>query len=61
MKQAQQDVLASNDVYLQSRVRQTQGSANAPKSTGAPGGISRSQELLNRASPEQRRALGLSQ
>lgn len=61
LKQAQQDVLASNDVYLQSRVRQTQGSANAPKSTGAPGGMSRSQELLNRASPEQRRALGLSQ
>ena len=59
LKQAQQDVLASNDVYLQSRVRQTQGSANVPKSTGAPGGMSRSQELLNRASPEQRRALGL--
>jgi hypothetical protein len=61
LKQAQQDVLASNNVYLQSRVRQTQGSANAPKSTGAPGGMSRSQELLNRASPEQRKALGLSQ
>jgi hypothetical protein len=61
LKQAQQDVLASNNVYLQSRVRQTQGQANAPKSSGAPGGVSRSQELLNRASPEQRRALGLSQ
>jgi len=61
LKQAQQDVLASNNVYLQSRVRPTQGSANAPKLSGAPGGVSRSQELLNRASPEQRKALGLSQ
>jgi hypothetical protein len=61
LKQAQQDVLASNDVYLQSRVRQTPTPPNAQKSSGAPGGAIRSQELLNRASPEQRRALGLSQ
>lgn len=61
LKQAQQDVLASNDVYLQSRVRQTPSPSVMPKSVGTPGGLSRSQELLNRASPEQRRALGLSQ
>jgi hypothetical protein len=61
LKQAQQDVLASNDVYLQSRVRQTPTPPNSQKSSGAPGGVSRSQELLNRASPEQRKALGLSQ
>jgi len=61
LKQGQLDVLASNDVYLQSRVRQTPTPPNAQKSSGAPGGVSRSQELLNRASPEQRRALGLSQ
>jgi hypothetical protein len=61
LKQGQLDVLASNEVYLQSRIRQTPTPPNTQKSSGAPGGASRSQELLNRASPEQRRALGLSQ
>lgn len=54
LKKAQEDVLKSNEVYLQSRARRT----TLPSASGA-GGNSRRDELLQRASPEQRKALGL--
>lgn len=55
LKQAQEDVLASNNVYLESRVR------NIPKPSASAGSnpISRRDELLKRATPEQRKQLGL--
>jgi hypothetical protein len=55
LKQAQEDVLASNNVYLESRVR------NIPKPSAPSGSnsMSRRDELLKRATPEQRKQLGL--
>lgn len=50
LKKAQEDVLKSNEVYLQSRARRT---ALPPT-----GGASRLDELLKRASPEQLKAVG---
>jgi hypothetical protein len=55
LKKAQEDVLKSNEVYLQTRTRRTA----LPASGGTGGGGSRRDELLQRASPEQRKALGL--
>jgi hypothetical protein len=52
LKKAQEDVLKSNEIYLQTRARRTALPASG-------GGISRRDELLQRASPEQRKALGL--
>jgi len=52
LKKAQEDVLKSNEVYLQTRARRT-----TPPASG--GGASRRDELLQRASPEQRKLLGL--
>jgi len=54
LKKAQEDVLKSNEVYLQSRARRT-----ALPAAGGGVGASRRDELLQRASPEQRKALGL--
>ena len=55
LKQAQEDVLSSNNVYLESRVR------NIPKPSAPAGAnpMSRRDELLKRATPEQRKQLGL--
>ena len=71
LKQGQAEVLKSNEVYLQSRVRnvpnQPQSGTSAttgatPASKAAPPSsaqsTSRTQELLNKASPEQRKLLG---
>ena len=55
LKQAQEDVLASNNVYLESRVRDI---PKPPTPTGT-NPMSRRDELLKRASPEQRKQLGL--
>lgn len=53
LKQAQQDVLSSNQVFLESRVR------NFPKQNSTSANpTNRLQELLNKASPEQRKLLG---
>lgn len=54
LKKAQEDVLKSNEVFLQTRARRT-----ALPTAGGAGGNSRRDELLQRASPEQRKALGL--
>jgi hypothetical protein len=71
LKQGQAEVLKSNEVYLQSRVRTTPnqpqsgtspttGATPASKVTPASSATptSRVQELLNKASPEQRKLLG---
>jgi len=71
LKQGQAEVLKSNEVYLQSRVRNvpnqpqsgtspTTGATPASKAAPAAGTTptSRAQELLNKASPEQRKLLG---
>jgi len=58
LKQAQEDVLTSNDVYLESRVRKTPTAPTSPSITGA-NPLSRRNELLNKATPEQRKLLGL--
>jgi hypothetical protein len=55
LKQAQEDVLASNNVYLESRVRKVP-TPSAPTSSNP---MSRRDELLKRATPEQRKQLGL--
>ena len=55
LKQAQEDVLASNNVYLESRVR----SIPTPPSPTGSNPMSRRDELLKRATPEQRKQLGL--
>jgi len=55
LKQAQEDVLASNNVYLESRVR----SIPTPPTPGGSNPMSRRDELLKRATPEQRKQLGL--
>jgi len=51
LKKAQEDVLKSNEVFLQTRARRT----TLPPSGG---GASRLDELLKRASPEQLKAVG---
>lgn len=53
LKQAQEDVLSSNEAYIRERAR--------PQTRRTEGGtgMSRRDELLQRASPEQRKALGL--
>jgi hypothetical protein len=65
LKQAQSEVLKSNEVYLQSRVRNapvqspsvaTPATRENPATGANP--TSRAQELLNKASPEQRKLLG---
>jgi len=71
LKQGQAEVLKSNEVYLQSRVRNVPNQPQSgtspttsatPASKAAPAAgttpTSRAQELLNRASPEQRKLLG---
>jgi len=65
LKQGQAEVLKSNEVYLQSRVRSApiqpqSGTSPATRATPASGAspTSRAQELLNKASPEQRKLLG---
>jgi hypothetical protein len=55
LKQAQEDVLASNNVYLESRVR----SVPTPPTPSGSNQTSRRDELLKRATPEQRKQLGL--
>ena len=55
LKQAQEDVLASNNVYLESRVR----SVPTPPTPAGSNPTSRRDELLKRATPEQRKQLGL--
>jgi hypothetical protein len=55
LKQAQEDVLASNNVYLESRVRKVP----APSTPTGSNPMSRRDELLKRATPEQRKQLGL--
>jgi hypothetical protein len=55
LKQAQEDVLASNNVYLESRVRSV---PTPPAQTGS-NPMNRRDELLKRATPEQRKQLGL--
>jgi len=55
LKQAQEDVLASNNVYLESRVR----SVTTPPTPSGSNQTSRRDELLKRATPEQRKQLGL--
>ena len=54
LKQAQEDVLRSNEAYIKERARPT-----TPRPAGGATGTSRRDELLNRASPEQRKLLGL--
>ena len=65
LKQGQAEVLKSNEVYLQSRVRtpnqQQSGTSPTTQTTPSPSGAkptSRAQELLNKASPDQRKLLG---
>jgi hypothetical protein len=53
LKKAQEDVLKSNEIFLQTRPRRT------PTPAPNDAGVSRRDELLKRASPEQRKALGL--
>jgi hypothetical protein len=53
LKKAQEDVLKSNEIFLQTRARRT----TLPNAGG--NGASRRDELLQRASPEQRKLLGL--
>jgi hypothetical protein len=55
LKQAQEDVLLSNNVYLESRVRSI---PTPPAQTGSTP-MNRRDELLKRATPEQRKQLGL--
>jgi hypothetical protein len=53
LKQAQEDVLKSNQVYIESRVR---SAPKQPTQSSTP--ISRQNELLKKASPEQLKLLG---
>jgi hypothetical protein len=53
LKQAQEDVLKSNQVFIESRVR------SAPKQpTTSANPVSRRDDLLKKASPEQLKLLG---
>lgn len=54
LKQAQEDVLRSNEAYIKERAR-----PSSVRPSGATGGASRRDELLKKASPEQRKSLGL--
>jgi hypothetical protein len=55
LKQAQENLLKSNEIYLESRVR----TIPSPASPSGSNPMSRRDELLKRASPEQRKQLGL--